>query len=779
MLYQVKIAVRNIVKHKESYLLNIVGLLIAMVICFITMFYASYEYKYNDLLYTSRNIHHLNTTDEIFGWGDQRVRVGLSEYLSEQVPEVKEVVRYNRTGDFQIQVSPKEVYKEWTFHFIDSNYFQYNRINLESGRQELLYPHDLMLTQQLAMKYFGTIHCIGRELIVHGHQNKEHHFIVSGVFTFPTYAEYRPEYNLIARLDVYEKLHKEFSLRKPGEKLQAQLILNDNADFQNIISHVKTYYKLNDKSRDLEDLTFSVENISKPSLDEPRVKRAIIISTLILLIAIFNFIIHSNAQFWERCKTIGVKKVAGAMPGQLFKHSFTEGLVISLMCSVVAFVLAFSLLPHIKSFLNDSIRFTIIPKLYIAIFWVLIVMFISVLTSLSTLVLVTRYKVIQLVNKNMVSGEKSKPVTVSLIILQITVFTTMLVFILITSRQMSYMNNKDWGFDSEQLLKISLFDDIKINRYYDLKNRFMQISTVINASGCRHVPPSYSRWVYGHYDKANGLSMVEYNAIDISYISTLGVKLKSGRDFNNIDDKLGDKKLIVNQEYLNVKEIRNPYDTLVKIDDRTGLEQIIGVMDDYHMRGMDTEIGPLLFRAAFQDYKAVLIRIAPNNVSETLASIEREYRTVFPNSCYNMSFVNDDIENLYQEQQGFNQLMSLYTIISIIIACMGLYGFVINIVNKRIKEVGIRKVNGARIMELIELLNKEFFIWTAVAFLMACPVAYYFVVKWLEDFAYKIDVAWWMFLVAGGALFAIILITISFQTIKVARRNPVEALRYE
>jgi putative ABC transport system permease protein len=297
-------------------------------------------------------------------------------------------------------------------------------------------------------------------------------------------------------------------------------------------------------------------------------------------------------------------------------------------------------------------------------------------------------------------------------------------------------------------------------------------------SGCWHVPPAGDKFFIGYFNEYGEKIMIDRNGVDYSYLETMGIKLKSGRDFNMNIDKPG-SKIIVNQEYLDVKNIANPYDTLIKIDDRYAAKQIIGVIDDYHMRGMHEKITPQLIELDPNESRSLIVKISPNNVATTLKQIEDQYSQIFPNKAYSMGFVDDEIQNLYDDQKNYNKLISYYTIISLIIACMGLFGFVISEMNKRIKEIGIRKVNGAKVIELFNFLNKEFIMLCIAGFMISSPLALYFSKEWTKNFAYKIAPAWWILAIVLLTIILIVFVTVSIQTVRVARKNPVEALRYE
>lgn len=385
-----------------------------------------------------------------------------------------------------------------------------------------------------------------------------------------------------------------------------------------------------------------------------------------------------------------------------------------------------------------------------------------------------------LVKKQFSKGNTSKLINSTLIITQTGVFTFLMIMFFITSRQLRFIHNIDWGFNAEQLIHIPLLEDDRQNRYLNFMERLHQIPAVINSTGCTHTPSSYSGWIYGFVDNGK-FTQIEYNNVDYSFLKTLGMKIKAGRDFNDSEDKYSHGKIIVNQSFLDLKEIKDPFDPKLKPADLVGEnKQIIGVVDDFHSRGMDVKILPMVIQLKKPDnFRNALIRISPVNVSQTIKLIEAAFKSVYPEIAYNMYFIDDEIQNLYNDKKKFNSLISYYSVISTLIACMGLFGFVLYEMTRRTKEVGIRKVHGAKVQEIVSFLNREFIILVLIASLIAVPLGYYYSNKWMENFAYKTTIPFWIFLAVEIMVLAITFLTISFQTFKIARRNPVDALRYE
>lgn len=778
--FSFKIAIRNILKNRHTYLLNIIGLIIALTVCLLTLFYAIFENNYEKYRFKVKNVYCVNEKDKTWDmFSTEDIPLGLSNHLLLNIPGVKAVIKYTETKDFDIQINNGEVFKEWTFHFVDSNFMKYVNTTTIAGNCLLNNPTDVLLTKAIALKYFGTINCIGKEIKVYGGQNNYFSFIVSGVFEYPAPHTFRPEYNLIARIDIYSKLRQDFNYGQEKTKTNAYLILNKNADQNSVIQNICDYYVKNLDKEYFKNKTIQLvtpkqlyfENAGK------KLNAFILICVVILLVALINFIIHNNAQFRERCKAMGVNKIAGSKPKHAFLHSFTESIVISFLSLLISFFLSILILPFVSKYLNDAISINYLPLPGIFITGVGIAFIISLLTSITSIILSMHHPIV-LVSKQLSRGTKGKFLNSAMIILQVSVTSFLMIMLFSTTRQLKYVENMDWGFNAEEVIYISLNDDLPPERFNDLKDRIQHVQGVNLTSGCWHVPPAGDKFFIGYIDENGKQVMIDRNEVDYPFLQILGIKLKSGRDFDKKMD-LPSESIIVNQEFLNVKNINNPYDTLLKLDDRSAAKQIIGVIDEYHMRGMNEKVTPQIFELNPNQSRKLIAKLSRNHVMKTLEDIKNEFHKVFPEKTYEMGFIKDDIQHLYESQKNFNTIISYYTVISLIISCMGLFAFTMNEMNKRIKEVGIRKVNGAKTIELFNLLNREFIVLGLIGFMISSPLGFYFSQKWAENFAYKIDIAWWIFLFVAFLVFFVVTATVSIQTYRVARRNPVDSLRYE
>lgn len=780
--YHLRIALRNLLKHQRNTLLNIAGLMVALAVCFISAFYIIFEFNKLKLIHKGDNIAIIQETNKNWGWGSSKITIGLAEHIRMSVPQVVDISTYKERSDFHIEVAKGKVFKEWDFHFVDNSWFNFNNLSQVRGNISVNQPDDLLLSKDIALKYYGTVECLNKEIIIHGEGDIQKTYVVKGVFDYPVKDKKNSwqRLQLITGLESLPLVYPDFNINNSKTDVDNYIRLQPGTDKEAVKKEIENFYLKQHGADWLKWNSISIENQECNSFKcLPRTARvAMYISIFMLVIALVNFIIQSNAMFWERSKNIGVKKIVGAYASRILSGAIAETVLVSGISVVVGFILAISVLPLVKDTLNPQINVNELPIIWLIVIAFLFTVVISLLTGASTLILVTRFQPVQLLRRQFNKGEGGKLVNSSLIVLQVCVFTILLSVFASATKQMHYMSNAEWGFETEELFNVDIKNDKSRDRYLQFKSKLEQIPGVISSVGCRHVPPSGDVSFFGYYEDGKKI-MIENNSVDYGYLETLGLPLVSGRDFNKTTDNYGKGKLIVNKAFLELKGINNPHDTLIRIDDRRGFEQIIGVVDDYYLRSMRRETLPLVTFLGKNDMRNMLIKVAPNNVMQTMEQIEAAYNEIYPNRAYMASFVEDEIQHVYDYQLQFNRLMGIATLIAVIIACIGLYSFVQSIILKRIKEVGVRKVNGARVKDLLQLLNQEFLAWVAIAFIVAFPLGHYFSNKWLETFAYKTKLEAWWYGILAFVVFLIALITISIQTYRIANRNPVEALRYE
>ncbi len=502
------------------------------------------------------------------------------------------------------------------------------------------------------------------------------------------------------------------------------------------------------------------------------------ISILILLIAIINYINLSVAVLSKRQIEVGVKKIVGVRPVQLFTQFLGESVIISCVAMALGVFAAYCLTPAINNL--SEIHFPEIPLESVSLWLVLTgaSIVIGVVAGLLPAISFNKFRPMSLItggSKNSSSGINLKR---GLIVLQFIISIILIICTITVTRQLSFIRNTSMGFNSENTINITLSPEVKTAVFKDKLQHIKGITSI-----------SFSRWFPGNIQEnwsmpliSNGVEkVVEFateNA-DAFYIDMMGLQITEGRNFSDsLQSDIG--SAILNEAAVKAFGLEDPLDAGFR--DEGKINKIVGVVKDFNFESFHNRIRPLVIFCADEHLFSVNLKLAAgsfNDVSKVLNNIEESWSEVSPNYPFEFKFIDETVANLYKSEIILEKIFRRGSFFAIFISCLGLFGLVLSSTEERKKEIGIRKVYGAKINEVLVMLNKDFIKWILAAFLIACPVAWYLMDHWLKNFAYKAALSWWIFGVAGLLALSIGLLTVSWQSWKVATKNPVEALRYE
>ncbi len=502
------------------------------------------------------------------------------------------------------------------------------------------------------------------------------------------------------------------------------------------------------------------------------------IAILILLIAAINYINLSIAGSVKRLTEVGVKKIVGAKPMQLIRQFLGESVLISFIAMLFGVFLAYLLTPSINRF--SPIHLPGVP-LFSYCFW-LIMTGCSIVTGMAAGFLpalsFNTLSPISLITGRSESQNHGVNLKRILIVFQFIISIVLIIFSITVARQLSHVRNSDMGFNSENIINIKLSPEVKPAIF---KEKLQHNPGVVSISFSRWFPGNIQQHYFGVPMVVKGVEKkVDFDTedADATYVELMGLKIVQGRNFSDsLKSDVG--SAIMNESAIKVFGFENPLETDFQLD---GIHKIIGVVKDFNFESLHSPIKPLVIFCADQNFFSVNVKLSTgslNSISGTLNRIEQDWRDVSPNYPFEFKFIDQEIENLYKSEMIFEKIFRYGSLFAIFISCLGLFGLVLGSTEQRKKEIGIRKVNGAGIGEVLLMLNKDFIKWVAIAFLVATPVAWYAMHKWLENFAYKISLSWWIFALAGAMALGIALLTISWHSWKAATENPIEALRYE
>jgi putative ABC transport system permease protein len=781
-----KIAWRNLIRHKGFSLINIGGLSIGIAACLLISLYVNYELSYDG--YHVKKDRIVRITNMMRTPENDNVTIALSPTLlaatlNHDYPEVEAAVRFE--PDAAVIKVNNQLFKEDFVYKADANVFDVFSYRFAEGNPKtaLSDPHGMVITTRLAKKYFGSNNAVGKSLIC----NKNLYHITGVLADLPENSDLKIDALLPGDFSkVTNWLSDDFSVytfvlfkQKPDYAgFAKKLALISKRDIQpelNKIGAVK--YSLKFNIEPLKDVHFVIRNMGDTVKgDKQLVYIFSILAIIILVIALLNYINLSTARATERAKEVGVRKVNGAVQSSLIRQFLFESFFVTGIALIIAIALMFIMLP----FLNNLLQIKISLSWSTYSFWIIcaIVLASSLLTGLYPAFVLSSFQPITALKGNLKYISKGLTLRKSITVIQFVIATVMIAGAFIMNKQINFIQHRSLGFNNNQVLNISLpGDSVALLRVPSFNNALRQMSAVKGTSiGLSFSMDNGATPKATTLATANGVKrevMSNYFMIDDQFIPLLNMKLIAGRNFS--EAIVTDKKegFIVNEAFVNQMGWKKPIGQPIDGFDHKG--HITGVVKNFHYSSMHNPIAPLVMVYSSPKPTSVFVKIRPDQ----LKMIKAAWKSYFPDAPFSYNFLDDGFNTLYQKDITSIKLFNYFTILSIFIACLGLYGLAYLVATQRTKEIGIRKVLGAAIRQLLVLLAKDFVKLIAIAAILAIPLTWLIMNQWLTSYAYHISISWWLLTLPVFAILIISILVISYQTIKVAIANPVKSLKSE
>jgi putative ABC transport system permease protein len=502
----------------------------------------------------------------------------------------------------------------------------------------------------------------------------------------------------------------------------------------------------------------------------------------LLIIACINFINLATAQAVNRSKEVGVRKVLGSSKKQLIIQFLSETFLITFTSVVIAIVFAFIALPVLNNLLQVSLEIQF--NFILMAFLLILIIIVTILSGFYPAIVLSGFNPISALKSKFTSNTASGlSIRRVLVVFQFTVAQALIIGTLIVASQMNFFQNASVGFDNDAIVMVPLPNDsARQSKLNTLKTQLLQQAGIKNVSISSFSPMDQASWD-GDFKFDNALKKSTFNPdfkwADADYFKTYDIKFIAGRPYYQADTVNG---FVVNELMVKKLGFKNPEDILGKkidIFDGNIVAAVVGVVKDFNGSSLKTEMKPIVLGSWKMVYRSINIKIQPKNPAQTLAAIEKLWNTAYPDFVYEYQFLDDKIASFYKQENQLSKLYQICAAIAIFISCLGLYGFVSFMAAQRIKEVGIRKVLGASVMNIVYLFSKEFTVLIGIAFLIATPLAYFFMHRWLQNYAYRIDIGVGIFLLTILIAEIFAWLAVGYQAIKAAIANPVESLRRE
>jgi len=802
-----KIAYRNLVKYKFISFINIFGLTVGLACCMLILTYILNELSYDKYQPNADRVYRvtrtfLNPETKAVSLTLSTIAPPFAPLLKNDFGEIEDITRTISNGTTPMKYEEK-MFNEDNVMFADDHFFNFFKADVVKGdpKRALSDPYTVMMTEEIAKKYFGNDEPMNKMIRIN--LGNYFDFKVTGVYkSFPSNTHFHPDimlsFNTLNDTLIYgaENLRTNWGnnsfftyIRLPVQYDPKKL----EARFPAFIDkHVET----GPKHKASEWTTLGLQKLTDIHLrshtdyeaeENGDIKRVYIFSAIalfILLIACINYMNLSTSRSTLRAKEIGIRKVAGAERKEIIFQFLSESILVSYISLVLAIALTWITLPWLNKISGQHLTTDILLRWQIIVPLLLIPFVVGIISGIYPALFMSSFQPIKVLKGFLKAGGgisfRKALVTFQFAISIILIIATGIVF-----WQMRYMQNKILGFDKEHIVSLPYSTQLN-DRYETFRNELLTNSSIKNVGRSSRIPTGRLLDAMGtRMESSDTLAPVnvdiKYVAADHDFISTYGIKVIAGRGFSR-DFSLDTSAFLINEAAAKILGFKNYDDAVGKnfgYGNRRG--KLIGVFNDFHFESLHQKITPLvlLVPRGANSYGRISIKISGANIPAALDRIESTWKNFLPDTPYQYTFLDENFTRLYEAEQRQKTILIIFASLAIFIACLGLFGLSAFAIMQRLKEIGIRKVLGADTSTIVALLSKDFLKLVAFAAIPAFVVSWYFMNKWLEDFAYRITMPWWMFLSAGILAAVIALVTISFQAIKAALTNPVKSLRTE
>lgn len=780
------VTMRNLKKNSTYSLLNITGLAVGMTAFILIVLYVQIELSYDRYHNNADRIYRVIREGRAF------TPAALGPELKEKIPEVEAVARIIRSSDTFLSYEQNH-YLEEEFYWADPATFDLFSIPFSRGdpRTALNEPFAIVLSQRAAKKYFGDEDPMGKVLTV----SEQHKFEVSGIF-----------------MDMPANSHFVMDAIVPYETY-FRLTSNDIAGWRSNFSY--TYFLLREgadpqKTEDKIHPFIVIPLLKAAGVKEPYpkyffvqpmteihlhshleqeigvnndIKYIILFSSiafLILFIACVNYMNMATARSLRRGKEVGMRKVVGAQKGQLIVQFLGESVLVAFLAMILSLMMVLAALPAFNNLVERQIRLNPLHNPQLLLGLVFITLLVGLFAGSYPAMRMSGFRPIAVLSGIFTRSPKGSSLRNILVLVQFAITIILIICTIAVKEQLEFIKTVDTGYTREQIIILPVRTGSVRRNIQSIKTALLQSSNILAVSTSGRLPNDIDTFTSRDWTGRNPDEPIPiyYNTADYDYIDLFGMQIVQGRNFSRDfpSDEAG--AFLLNETAVKVAEWKNPIGR--KFTHWSGQSgEIVGVMKDFHLHSLHRPITPLYIFLNPRDFSNIAIKIKTANIPATIDYVKGVMKKFSPNYPFSYSFFDEVFEQAYMTEQRMERVFEAFSILAIFIACLGLFGLTAFAAEQRTKEIGIRKVLGASDSKIFLLLSREFIKWVFLANIIAWPIAYFTMNKWLGNFAYRIHIGMAAFLIAGGTALLIAYLTVSYQSVKSAQANPADSLRYE
>ena len=802
----IKTAFRTLIKNKGFTAINVFGLALGLAACLLIVFYVFDELSYDRYNVNADRIYRVN---EDLKLGDNKVQYAvcmppLAQTLKNDFPQVENAVRLKAGGGMHVKKGNENIL-EYNMMFADPSIFDVFTLPIIYGNKAtaLTEPNTVVITESTAKKYFNRVDVVGQNIITDGNHAmkitavikdipQQSHFHADFILSMASFPDsrsnewLRSDYNtyvLMRKGADYKKLEAQFPQllrRYSGDQMQAELKMSYDKFEQS-----GSYFRMN--MIPLTDIHLHSNQSGELSANGTTQYVYIfsVIAIFILLIACVNFMNLSTARSSNRAREVGVRKVLGSARKYLVAQFLSESILITLLSVIIALIIAVAILPAFNHFSGKDIIVNGATLVWLIPASVCAVLIIGFLAGLYPAFFLSAFKPIDVLKGKVSAGFKGGRLRSFLVVFQFSISIILIVGTLVVYNQLHYIQNRDLGYSRNQVLIIQNAFELG-GHSKTFKQEVKQLPGVENATLTGFLPTTQNRSTAIFYKQAvadpkQAIFPQTWN-VDEDYVKTLGMKLAAGRNFS-AQMPSDSSTVVINETAAKFLGFTDAVNKIIYKSSGGGNPTfkpytIIGVIKDFNFSSLRDNINPVILQLG-DDTGDLSLKVQTTNLPALLAQIETKWQGMSA-AHFQYSFMNQDFDAIYRTEQRTGTIFIAFTILAIAIACLGLFGLAAYAAEQRTKEIGIRKVLGANVSLIVAMLSRDFIKLVCIAILISSPIAWWLINKlFLQNFAYRTSIQWWMFAVAGLTAIIIAFVTISFQSIKAAVANPVKSLRSE
>ncbi|MDF2192024.1 ABC transporter permease [Paraflavitalea sp. CAU 1676] len=799
----IKIAWRNLWKHKTFSVIVVFGMAIAFAASLLLSVTAYHELSYDQFHQNKERIFQLYTESQSPRGVEKSstLAVPLTPALKSELVDIKHITRWGSSGGEIGRYNGKEL--NLSIRSVDPDFLSLFTFPISAGDKKapLRELNDIVITKHAANRFFDKEEAVGKTIDIKTPKGWQSFRVTAVTEDFPENSSLT--FDVLSRFEHfsgYDERKDAWDSENHEVFVELREGVTTAAFEKQMQSIVKKYYvqRLEDLKRDgvrpdregtlmrlrtipITDIHFNEISNTGAGVSIFYTYLLLSISLFIIFIACVNFVNLSLARSFTRSKEIGIRKVMGALRWQLISQFWGEAFIVSVLALAAGVLIAWLLLPFYKQVFYPSLSVEMLRSPLLIIYILAAFALITLIAGGYPAWLVSKFNTIQTVKGKLPVG-KSNRLRNSLMVVQFVLSSLLIICTLIVWQQLDYLRNKPLGYNKQQVLSIPVGPDMEGQTVLNLlRNKLAAEPKILSITGTdmnmgrgRDGSSTTSMMGFGYKERT---VTTHWLRVDYDFLKTMDVRLLNGRDFDR-SYGLDSGGVLINETMAKQLGEKDPLSAVLNLDG--GQLKVLGVVKDYHFKSLHQELAPLtmVIRPNWP-LTYIFIRVQPENLPASVAVVEKAWKEVNPKTPYRGSFLDENTDRSYQRETRMSRIFMSGAVLAILISCMGLFAIALLAILQRTKEIGIRKVLGASVPQIVGLVSKDFMLLVMIAIVIASPIAWFTMHKWLQSFYYRIDIAWWVFALAGVMALVIAFITLSMQSIKAALRNPVKSLRSE